>query len=738
MQNPTLFKLDKGLDLSVAVSKGSSRKYPNVIWFPRSKTDLQEIREVLKLALQVQKENPDDFFNDKILGEKMARIGSINVVGKLGDDYVKSYKGKSTGDVSYITNARMLMRLFRFLGLVTRLSPAKYQLTDQGTRYAQFTGDFPSTVNGTNEEETALRLLSDFSFYCVNDDSAYRDSTFQVRPFILLLNSLLIEPQCIYQLIVTTFASKSESDSEIDRIQNLLNDLRAGKTDLKKEFKKVGLDADDYSCVHNFYDSAKILVYIGSKLGLITKGVNPEYGKKIAGNARNLKQATVFYELTEKGKTYLSQYKRNRLVYYSDLYKDLGTSEVLQAVFILASLNYSIGNTKIQSIHKSFFERIIGLNWMEVVTHLRTKRGIEIVEKDDFISLGSFISFNFWQSIPPELFHLPAFNQWYLVLKKELKDKSSTIRVMDINKAAVFEGKVVSLFILDKGKGIQYAVPHIQENKLEAYTKYPDMQSVYGGQDRFASRISPTNSVAIVGKQIHVDNDVDALDLLVPLQEPNDELREFIHLNIDALIQNFFSKSDNWEKDQHYTWVRNCFRLFGAEAIYSGSSGMLSRADVSVVDPFLGGIEVKSPRENRGSIATKAIRQAVDAKIQVADKFPEKKTLPRVSIAIGRRITPHAIAEEKKWRNEGQPVLLINDMVLYYLTLKTIDIPFDQEDIADLFTKNYGLLDKHVLLKNLLLISEKHKLSEKIISSIKEEIERLDLVIAGGVENGEE
>jgi len=187
MNKPTLFSTNEGIDLAISTSKGSSRKYPNVIWFPRSKTDLQEIREVLKLALQVQNENPDSYFNDKILGEKMARIGSINVVGKLGDEYVKSYKGKNTGDVSYITNARMLMRLFRFLGLVTRLSPAKYQLTDQGLIYSQFSGDFPSTINGVNEEETVLRLLSDFAFYCVNDDSAYRDPTFQVRPFIWLL-----------------------------------------------------------------------------------------------------------------------------------------------------------------------------------------------------------------------------------------------------------------------------------------------------------------------------------------------------------------------------------------------------------------------------------------------------------------------------------------------------------------------------------------------------------------------
>lgn len=733
--NPnTLFETVNLTDYKIQTSKASSRKYPNVIWFPRSKTDLQEIREVLKLALQVQEENPEKFFNDKILGEKMARIGSINVVGKQGEEYIKSYKGKSTGDVSYITNARMLMRLLRFLGLVTRVNAAKYQLTDQGLMYTQFSGDFPSTVNRVNEEEIALRLLSDFSFYCVNDDSTYRDSTFQVRPFIWLLNSLLIEPQCIFQLIVTAFASKSESESEIDRIQKLLNDLQTGKTNLKLEFKRVGLNADDYSCVHNFYDSAKILVYVGSKLGLITKSINPEYGKKISGNAKNLKQATVFYKLTDKGKVYLNQYKRNKLIFYSDLYKIVGAKRILQAAFLLASLNYYLGNIKIKSIHNSFFESLTRTDWKVVIEDLKTKFGVDIEENNGFLSLGQFISFNFWQSIPPEFFHLPNFNEWYLALKKELQIKSSKIVTVDTSTSFTFNGKVTSTFILDKEKDIKYVVPDMQPESLETYIKYTDMQLIYGGQDRFASRISPTNSVVIIGKKIHVDNDFDALDLLIPLRKPDKKLKEFIHTNIDALIQNFFSKSDAWEKDQHYIWVRNCFRLLGAEAIYSGSSGMLSRADVSVINPFIGGIEAKSPRENRGSIATKAIRQAVDAKIQVANKFPQNKSLPRVSIAIGRRITPLAIAEEKKWRNEKQPVLLINDMVLYYLSLKTVDIPFDVNDITEIFTQNYGLFDKKVLINNLLKIAKKHNVKEEIQTIIRGEIERLDLVIAGGVE----
>ncbi len=728
--------MDTSQDLQIKLSKGSTRKYPNVMWFPRSKTDPQEIREVLKIALKTQESNKESYFNDKILGETMARIGSINVVGKLGEEYIESYKDKSTGDVSYITNARMLMRFFRFLGLVSRIAPAKYILTDLGLVYSKFKGDFPASVDGQNEEQMLLQSLGNFAFYSINDDSSYRDGNFKTRPFVWLLNSLAIEPQCIYQLIVTAFASKQESIKEVGRIKIMLKNLRQGKTTLKEEFKRLGLDADDYSCVHNFYDSAKILVYVGSSLGLITKTTDKNYGRKIIGNARHMKQAHTFYLLTDKGKRFLNEMMERRLLYYSDLYDLLDKKILLQAVFILCSLNFTLGSKKIENIKAEFFDKLFGVNWIEIIDILK-KLEIEITIDNNLIRLVTPLSFNFWQSIPPEIFYLDTLNSWYRLLIAEVNNEKSAVLNITIHKIKdEFSGEVISEFILDKAKGISYKLPDLDIPDAEKYIKYPDKDSIFGGQDRFASRISPTNSVLLIGSKVHVDNEKDALDLLIPLRTPNDALKGFIHDNIDLLIKNFEKKTDNWEKDQHYTWIRNCFRLFGANAIYSGSSGMLMRADVSVIEPFIGGIEAKSPRENRGSIATKAIRQAVDAKIQVAAKILDKKELPRAAIAVGRRITPLAIEEERKWQKEEQPVLLLSDLVLYYLTLKTIDINFTKEDIVDIFTKNSGLLTKTKLADTLVRIIKRHNLSKETQERVLSEIGRLDLVISG--ENVEE
>lgn len=713
--------------LSVKVSSSSTRKYPNVMWFPRSKTDPQEIREVLKLAIKVQESNPENFFNDKLLGEYMVKIGSINVVGMQGEEYIEAYQGKSTGDVSYITNARMLMRVFRFFGLVTRIDKAKYRITDIGRVYCKFNGNFPAQIDGENEENMLLQALANFAFYSVNDDSTYRDASFQARPFISLLNNLAIEPQCIYQLIVTAFAAKKEDVQEIQRVKDILQSLRDGKSTLETEFKKLGLDANDYSCVHNFYDSAKIMVYIGTSLGLIEKTSNAEYGKKIAGKARHLKQASGFYKLTEKGEKYLEEQIKNKLIYYSDLYSLFGDKSVLQIAFILASLNTAIGSKSVESIHSDFYKGIFGDSWEEFVNILREKLQIEIDEVDGFITLKSKVSFNFFQSIPPEFLHSESFKNWYDLFISAFNKNSASMKITTEKLQDQFTGEVVSKFILEEA--LSYPVPEMSLEEAQDYVKYPDKDSVFGGQDRFANRISPTNSVLLVGDKIHVDNEKDALDLLIPLRRPNDELRKFVDNNIIKLAQNFLRKSDSWFKDQHYAWIRNCFRQLGAEAIYSGSGGMLSRADVSVIDPFIGGIEAKSPTENRGSINTKAIRQAVDAKVQVAHKFPEKKGQPRVAIAIGRRITPLAIEEEKKWRTEGQPILLISDLVLYYLTLKTLDIPFEKEDLLTIFTQNVGLLHNASLGKSLDEIMEMHHTDDVVRQKIRRELNDLSGMI---------
>lgn len=699
----------------IETSKGSVRKYPNVIWFPRSKTDPREIREVLKVALQVQEETPDKFFNDKTLGVKMAKMGSINVIGLEGDDYVNSYSGKSIGDVSYITNARMLMRLFRFLGLVTRIKKGQYMVTDLGRLYCSFGADFPAFNDGISEEKMLLNSLSNFAFYSVNDDSAYRDSKFKIRPFFWLLYSLKLEPQCIYQLIITTFASQNEDEMEIKRINNILAKLKTGETNLKKEWKAVGLDPDDYSCVHNFYDSAKILVYLGVSLGLIKKSSNPSYGKKISGNAKNLKQATTFYLLTEKGNKFVEENSNKKLVYYDDLYNEFGDKRILQVVFLLAALNFELGNKKVVSISKSFFDNSDEIKVL--LKNIKSKFEIEIIEEDSFFTLITPISFSFFQSIPPEIMNLKEFSNMYNKLMSKLDDK----KIVSIKETEYLptSGDINFLpsFSLDDFR-LYTPSTRITAEALNNSVKYDGKDSISGGSDRFSSRVSPTASIVFENGKLMVNNSLDSLDLLVPLRLNDSSLSDFIESNAIDLVTNFLAKSDTWEKDQHYTWVRNCFRHFGMEATYSGSGGMLSRADVTIAKPIIGGIEAKSPRENRGTLNLKAIRQAVEAKVQVAEKLNASDDIPQVAMAIGRRVSTLAINAEKSWAKQNQPVLLLTDAVLYYLVIKSASSNFSQNSLIEFFTKNHGQITQDQVYK---LFDDNCK-DQKYLDKVKNEL----------------
>lgn len=703
----------------------STRKYPNVMWFPRSKTDLREFREVLKIASLVQEENVPPFFNDKLLGKKMAEIGLINRVGMLPKEYIESYKKKSTGDVSYITNARMLMRLFRFFGWVRKVDKSKYILTDRGIAHSLFDGDYPDTKSGFNEEESILDSLKDFTFYSPNDTIENRDKKFKIRPFIWLLYNLNLEPQCIYQLIVTCFASRSESKDETKRIKDLLLRLNNGKTNLKKEFQNLGLDADDYSCVHNFYDSVKILVYVGVKLGFIEKTNNPQYGKKISGNAQNLKQASIFYKLTDRGKEYMQSNIDRKLVFFDDLGAKIKGEEGLLSALLLSILNFEIENKHILTISKSYLDTLFEMDITSLINKLNEVSSINIYISKGSVYLNNSISFNYWQSVPYEVI-TPKISGMMHKFYEDFKNNSTDLKI-DVDGIKINEkNDLVDKFILSKDKF--YPIPKFKTSQeAVAFVSYNDKNNTYGGQDRFSTRVSPTNSLIIVDGVIKTDSK-DALDMVALLRQPSKDLKKFIDENIKELIEAFIDKSSLWYKDQHYVWVRNCFRLFGCEAIYSGSSGMLMRADISVTSPFMGGIEAKSPTENRGSVTSKAIRQANHAELQLKSLHKDVKSLS-IAIALGRRVTPQAIKEERDvFRPNNQPVLIISDRTLYYLTLR---LPFfkgiSKDDVVLLFTKNYGHLNSDSLLSFFENMMSKKHITLEEFNLLKSEFTRLKL-----------
>lgn len=126
-----------------------------------------------------------------------------------------------------------------------------------------------------------------------------------------------------------------------------------------------------------------------------------------------------------------------------------------------------------------------------------------------------------------------------------------------------------------------------------------------------------------------------------------------------------------------------------------------------------------------GTVNTKAIRQAVDAKLQVADPFESTK-LKKVAIAIGRRISAQAINEEKKWSKNADPVLLLDDVILHYLILKSSSINFSTDSLVEFFTKNHGIVTNKMIVE----LFSSNTGEKKLLKQIEKELIQIERHIA--------
>lgn len=318
---------------------------------------------------------------------------------------------------------------------------------------------------------------------------------------------------------------------------------------------------------------------------------------------------------------------------------------------------------------------------------------------------------------------------------------------------AVLEGAAIpSDLVLAPHGERSYAVPCLQCSPAPCMV-YPEKIDVLGGQDRFAFRVCPADAIQLDNYKVIIAPDrcvgcmlcalrcpisviryeselarkmeynrVDdraAADAVAtagdalrierfPETERNDRTErnlaifkeiptlkrgsafDSIRQSRKEILEVFLRKTAGWYKDQHYTWVRNCFRAMGMEATYSGSGGMLRRSDVSVLSPFIIGTEAKSPTENRGSISTGGVRQAIDARIQLAQSVRLPAGELSGALCVGRRITAHGVRGAEAYKREGMRVLLLSDAMLEYITLLCFEMAFSVEDLRELFLGNSG------------------------------------------------
>jgi ferredoxin-like protein FixX len=679
----------------------TGRKLNQYIWIPKSKTYLREYREFLKICGVLEESN--GYFNDKTIGQEMVKLRAIVDRDNTADSYIEKYEGKKIGDQSYVSNARMLIRIFRWLGFISKDYDPKlsgrFYLTPYGERFFKYSGPI------TNEEIGIFRdAFAKMRYFSQNDDINYRNYYFKQRPFYNLIRFLaLLEYASHYELALSALVLKNETKQEIEeKLQKILS-CRKNKN-IRWLMREYGMDCNGKSTVTGIYDGPKVLLSFAKQMGLAeeldlhkkeNEGIYNLYKKMYRDSGQiSGKSAKKVTKITELGKKFVEYYKDDKLIWFDDLSNPVQQSAVIifckKNDFIKAKQLLSIG-VAIKILDKQIFS----------------------LDKDRIL-LQKKVSFDLYRDVPYE--KRGAVIEALMILDRNiLKEK-----IMVESKQ-----KFIKEVEDSKCKECYYGQCTFYRNKIDSF----------GGSDRFASRVCPENllhfndsgileidSANCVGcclcslncpfdaifyddKYLFIKNQSKKAGVLLSMDdkkrltlesEKNKEKNSLIKFkDIPGITNNFIDKinrpGQKWDKDKCYTYVRNAFRVFGVDAIYSGSGGMKTRSDVTILSPFKAVSEIKSPAES--PINLKAVRQAVDAAVQAGTNL---------TMAIGLSTHSGAIDQEQKYfKTVGIGVILLEIKYITFLVALSPFIKFTPDSLKRLISNNRGSFGKENLKKYL-------------------------------------
>ncbi|MFA7049658.1 MAG: hypothetical protein WC164_00890 [Patescibacteria group bacterium] len=698
----------------------NGRKLNKYIWIPKSKTDLREYREFIKICNILEKN--DGFFNDKTIGAEMVKLRAIVDRDNTAISYIEKYKDKKIGDQSYVSNARMLIRIFRWLGFISKDYnkdfSGKYYLTPYGEKLLEFRGPIKK-----EEIDIFIDAFAVMRFFSQNDDIIYRNYYFRQRPFFNLIRFLdLLGYASHYELALSALVLKDESEEEIN--EKLEKILRCRKEkNIRWLMSEYGLDCDNKSSVTGIYDGPKVLLSFARQMGLVEEvDLRKKHNESIYNIYKKMyrdsgqisdKSAKKITRITDFGKFFVNKYKNYKLLWF-DMIKNNNKNSAL----VLNCLKD--GKVSLSSLANINFD----INDLD--------NDVFILKKNEIILRENF-DFDLYRDVPYE--NRRDVISFVLLMNKnffneELIEKSMQVFVKDAEEGACRECYF--------GKCAFY------RNKIDSF----------GGSDRFSTRVCPENLLSFDKKgvlnlessgcagcglcyfncpfgAIGLNSDLNFYKkksnnegVFINIEEKenltlseekksfrgNEILLEQVPLLVNNFIKIINSPGKKWDKDKCYVYIRNVFKLFNVDAIYSGSGGMKTRSDVSIVSPFIAVSEVKSPAES--PINLKAVRQAVDAAVQSKTKL---------TMAIG--ITTHtgAIDQERKYFEVmGMGVLLLEIKYISFFSFLSLFIKFDEHSLARLISNNRGAFGKEELKKYLL--SEINILNSDINQDVLEDV----------------
>ncbi|MEM3602614.1 MAG: hypothetical protein QXN87_08095 [Candidatus Bathyarchaeia archaeon] len=317
--------------------RGGKTRNVDIIWFPKPITNLNDMREKLKVALELQikreKEEGEGYFVENEVAEELARRGAFTRPATSSEELIEEYEEEVTPNKPHISSFRMQNRLFRFLGWTTRRVgyENQYVVTDLGKQIAAFSGPFPSTIGHLSEKDLVVKSLVNFGVFSVNDNINQWDTRFKQR---IVVNLLRVTAFYGYisnnELVVTAFALKDERDPEqVKKMIHRLQRLHEGKISMIDAFKEVNVDPYNSSAVNNAYDGPKVLLSLCRQVNLLHEktiplesspygDLRPLYEKMHRGKSA-IKKPRVVNIITDFGRRVLEQELKKTVIWFDEL-----------------------------------------------------------------------------------------------------------------------------------------------------------------------------------------------------------------------------------------------------------------------------------------------------------------------------------------------------------------------------------------------------------------------------------
>ena len=396
------------------------------------------------------------------------------------------------------------------------------------------------------------------------------------------------------------------------------------------------------------------------------------------------------------------------------------------------ALLLALQETNEEGIDSTILDQVLP-EWREDIVALQNAE-ISINVENGIVSLGTPIAFTLHHSVPPEIRNHVRDLLYRIIEKKDVVNPNEIneffyrINPHYLNTLLASDQKITSEPLYKTSdSSAQPTLKCIHCADAPCYT-YAEADT-FGSSDKFPTQVCPDNLVnketdghisiqveqctgcmlcilrcplnAISWKdgaaskhEYEVDEPVEKLYILPETKasltmETFQIIQEFdqplaYYDDIKNILDNFDKKVDrvnfNWNKDQYYPFIRNCFRALGLNALYTGSAGQLTRADITIDDLFMVGIEVKSPAES--GISQTAVRQAFGARIELRQ---DNKVV--YCAAIGQEFTRGVQQLAEDYHAESQiSIPLLRGRFILYLVLKHQIFPQSKQDLTRLFS----------------------------------------------------